>query len=290
MSARRALAIGLAYEQKIRQAIDSVRRDVSQVDWVADVLRQLDESLHHLRERTSAETEIAEAVRVKADIATPEDRPALAELEERISECQQRHLLLHRTVMNANRAYLDEQARQAFRSRSLASLPDMEAQVLFGALCLNESSASELLDDLLMVFSTPSPQTLCDLDLLQEILLAPRRAEDEEHEELQAPDTEEIATGEQRFSEEDVRFVQLFLDAESRGGRRLSDLLDVARQRGFSIDLQTLVALEVLREYGEPTGTGALSIDRADKDFENAACYGDDLLLVDRVAEEVAVG
>jgi hypothetical protein len=133
-------------------------------------------------------------------------------------------------------------------------------------------------------------QPLCDLDLLQDILLAPRRADDEEHEELQAPDTEEIAASQGRFSEEDVRFVQLFLDAEARGGCRLSDLLDVAARRGFSTDLQGLVALEVLREYGELTETGAISIDPANEIFENAVCYGDDLLLVDRLVEEVAGG
>jgi len=45
VSARKALAISLQYEEKIRSAIDTVRRDVSQVDWVTEVLRQLDEAL-----------------------------------------------------------------------------------------------------------------------------------------------------------------------------------------------------------------------------------------------------
>jgi hypothetical protein len=290
VSARKALAISLQYEEKIRAAIDTVRRDVSQVDWVTEVLRQLDEALAILRERTRAETEIAEAVRAKSDFANADDRAELAELEARICECQQRHLLLHRTVMSANRSYLEEQARQAFRPRGLATLPDMEAQVLSSALCLPAATLDQLSGELIWLFSPPVPQPVCDLDALVEILLAPRRAgEDLEHE-LPFPDPEQIADEPPRFSPEDERFVTIFLEEVGAPGERLSHILELAARRGMSLDLQTLVALEVLHGYGELPINEAFTVQPAGNIFDHGICYGDDLILTASDTLEAAHG
>ncbi len=290
VSARKALAISLQYEEKIRTAIDSVRRDVSQVDWVTDVLRQLDESIVILRERTRAETEIADAVRAKSDIASPEDRAELAELETRIRECQQQHLLLHRTVMGANRSYLEEQARQAFRPRGLATLPDMEAQVLSSALGLRASAIAQLFDEFLRIFSPPAPQPVCDLDALVAILLTPRRLEDDGDRELPLPEAEEVPAEPPRFSAEDERFVTMFLEEIGVPGQRLSQMLELAAQRGMSADLQTLVALEVLRAYGELPMNDALTVQPAGDLLQHDIFYGDDLILTESGHAEAAGG
>lgn len=290
VSARKALAISLQYEEKIRAAIDTVRRDVSQVDWVTEVLRQLDEALVILRERTRAETEIAEAVRAKSDIANPEDRAELAELETRIHECQQRHLLLHRTVMSANRSYLEEQARQAFRPRGLATLPDMEAQVLSSALCLPATTVDQLSGELIQSFSPPAPQPVCDLDALVEILLSPRRAGDDLERELPLPDPEQIADETPRFSPEDERFVAMFLEKVGAPGERLSHILKLAAQSGMSTDLQTLVVLEVLHAYGEVPISDSLTVEPAGDVFDHGICYGDDLVLIESEVLEGARG
>ena len=162
--------------------------------------------------------------------------------------------------------------------------------MLSSALCLRASTIDHLFDELLRLFSPPAPQPVCDLDALVKILLTPRRAEDDGEGELPLPEVEELAAEPPRFSPEDERFVTMFLEEIGAPGQRLSHMLELAARRGMSADLQTLVALEMLRAYGELPTSEALTVEPAGNLFDHAICHGDDLILTKSEGAEVARG
>src|SRR5690606_19420716 len=129
-TARRARLRSIEYEQKILGLLETVRRDVAQVDWLGEVLGLLDAARQHVRERLDAEREIRRAVERRLDAVTDASAASLVALRDTLDECITRHTRLHHRLMVANRTYLGERERQAFRPRAAERLPDLEAGVL----------------------------------------------------------------------------------------------------------------------------------------------------------------
>lgn len=279
-TARQAVAISTAYEQKVRRALDIARRDVTQVNWVDEVLATLDEAREHLRTRIDADNEILAAVEDHGEEAEPDERIHVADLEKHIHACQSRHSALHVLVMDANESWLGEHARQAFRPRALGVLPDLEASVLRRSLTLIESQLDDVTTwGLTGAFLPPWPPHLADGRRLAEMLLAPPREQEGGDSSQIEPDAEELTQAPDRFTEHDYRHAEELLSTIPERGAHLSTMLTDARARGFDETTQTLLYLLALRDYGEAEENVEYVIGTAARCFIAEPYWGDDLMV-----------
>lgn len=279
-TARQAVAISTAYEQKVRRALDIARRDVTQVNWAGEILTTLEEAREHLRTRIDADNEILAAVEEHGEEAEAHERIHVADLEKHIHSCQSRHSSLHVLVMDANESWLGEHARQAFRPRALGLLPDLEASVLRCSLTLIETR----LDDtttwgLMGAFLPPWPPHLADGRRLAEMLLAPQREQESGDPAQIEPDAEEMTQAPDRFTEHDYRNAEGLLSAIPESGALVSTMLADARARGFGETTQTLLYLLALRDFGEAEENVEYVVEPAAQCFIGEPYWGDDLLV-----------
>jgi len=254
-TARRARLRSIEYEQKVVGLLETVRRDVQQVDWVDEVLTFLEQARTHVGERLHVEREIRRAVEDRLDVASDEGAAQLVDLSDTLAECIARHTRLHGRLIGANRIYLEEQERQAFRPRAAERLPDLEADVLRRAVALPASSLAALADPLLAFLQAPRAPSLPRLGSLVERLLAPRRADREDPYDLSAPDLEALPEPARSFTTDDAEAAAAVL-AETSWPTSLGPLLTRARQRGLSDPAVRLLALRVLRAF-DPSAENA---------------------------------
>jgi hypothetical protein len=279
-TARQAVAITIQYEQKVRRALDIARRDITAVNWAAEVLQTLGEARDHLRTRIDADNEILRAVEDHEDDANIQERGHIAELVRHIRECQSRNSALHVLVMDANESWLGEHTRQAFRPRALGVMPDLEASVLRSSLMVAESRLDlETSWQLTAIFLPPSPPCIADGRRLIELLLAPRREYEGANSGLSEPEAEEMTQSADRFAEQDYRDADTLLESAPADGAFISDLLLKAQLSGLSKSVQTLIYLLALRAYGEAEENPEYRVDPADHCFTGEPFWGDDLVI-----------
>jgi hypothetical protein len=279
-TARQAVAITTQFEQKVRRALDIARRDITQVNWAAEVLQTLGEARDHLRNRIDADNEILRAVEDHEDDANNQERVHIAELVRHIRECQSRNSALHVLVMEANESWLGEHARQAFRARALGVLPDLEASVLRSSLLIAESRLGlETSWQLTAIFLPPSPPPIADGSRLIELLLAPPREHEGAGVGLPEPEAEEMAQTADRFTEQDYRDADTLLETAPTEGTLISNMLLKAQLSGLSQQTQTLIYLLALRAYGETEENAEHVVDAAGQSFIAEPFWGDDLVV-----------
>lgn len=288
-TARQAVAISTAYEQKVRRALDIARRDVTQVNWAGEILATLDEARDHLLIRIDADNEILDAVEEHGDEAEPHERVHVSELVSHIHACKARHSALHVLVMDANESWLGEHSRQAFRPRALGVLPDLEASILRASLQLRETQLDETTTWQLTGAFLPSwPPVVVDGRRLAEVLLAPPRDTESGTSSIEEPDAEEMAQAPDRFTEFDYRDAERLLSGIPEDGALVSAVLSQAEAQKLSETTQTLLYLLALRDYGEAEENSEYLVDSTDRCFMAASYWGDDLLIRPRAqpAEE----
>ena len=271
----------LEYEQKIQAHLETARRDVSQVDWIHEVLGFLASARTHLEERQRHDQDLLRSIEARQDVASEGDAAQLAHLRETVEECFRRHMKLHGIIIPANQDYLREQDRQVFRPRLTASYPDLEADVLRSAFELPTGALAALADSLLARFQPPRPPPHLRLATLIDKLLAPRRASDEAEVTPEQADLETIDTDRTYFTPDDHAVVADLLTSLPVGAQTLSAWLAELRADGVESRLLRLLGLRLLAVFGNPGDVLARRLDVAasgrpliDPDF-----IGDDLIL-----------
>ncbi len=276
VSAKQAVMITTAYESKLERALRAAERDIAQVDWTGEVLRMLQEAREHLRVRLDSDGEICAAVMNAQDDAEEKERPQIAQLLRHMQECQQRNTRLHQRIIAANEQWLNEHSRQAFRPRSIMTLPDLEAQVLRTALplSLQEWTLEECWDVTNGFLGTRIPRLSGPVEFI-EMLLAPPREYERPELPVQTVDMEEAGRFQPFYSEEDERITSLVIDSVADAEVLISELLKKQRLAGMSNHHLTLLYLKSLLWFGEEPDR----VDLAGMGFEDAPLSGDDLIL-----------
>lgn len=281
-TARDARVRSIELQQRIEGWLRLARRDVTQLRWAGEVLQLLDESLVHIQERIETERQLLGLVAQRLRDVSDESGPRLAELSDSLNDCMQRHLRLHTAVLRANRAYLDEQERQAFQPRALLPLPDLEVEVLRPALSLPVGLLEPALDSLAPSLLRPRAQPFVYLPQLVDRLLAPpRRAAPRAHV-VELPELELVNASGPFFDLDHYEQVSALLDGLPAEGERLSALLKRAGRRQLGERAQQLTVLQVLQAYDPLSVTGALpfEVSEVDRPLESVGFAGDDLAIV----------
>jgi hypothetical protein len=112
--------------ERIRQDLAATKRNLATVDWSGDVSPRLDGALAHIGERLEVERRIVDNIRETRDRAEEsEKRAQAAGLIELLDECQNRHMVLQRKLMEARQVFLAEQERQVFAPPASVRLRDI---------------------------------------------------------------------------------------------------------------------------------------------------------------------
>lgn len=277
-TAKRARLRSIEYEQKLVGFLETTRRDIGQVDWVAIALGLIDEAREHISERLDVEREILAAIENRRDLDTSTKAVAqLAILADSLNECLTRHAKLHQRLICANSDYLVEHDRQAFRPRLATPLPDFEVEVLGVALEAPTSALANIVDQLLARFQPPRPPPMFRLGALIERLLNPRRTEIGDYD-TGLPDLEEVEAPPPVFDEADRQRVDELLTM-LRGECRLSDLLASARSRQYPPSSLRLLVLEVLSAFDPEAAKLPVEVEPTDEWLRDAEFCGDELLV-----------
>lgn len=273
-TAQRARLRSIEYEQKIVGVLETARRDITQVDWVTEVLGLLDAARSHVAERIEAERDILRAVEVRLDVAEAETAAQLASLRETLLECITRHARLHEQLIGANRHYLGEQERQAFRPRPATPLPDLEADVLRPALCMPARILAAQLGEILACFQAPRAPVSLRVAQLIDKLLMPRREREDPYE-LSDPDLEELPAPHSHFTADDEDVVSALLSRVA-APTTLGELLRAAHTAGVSLSARHLLTLRVLAAF-DPSSDRELAVEALGAALDADGLSGDDL-------------
>jgi hypothetical protein len=288
-TAQQARYRSIQFEEQIRETLRAVQRDVSQVDWAREVLPILAEARDHIQERLAAEGELIEIVSARMDEASAADAPHLVRLLDTIRDCQQRHLRLNEQLIPANATFLDEQARQGFRTLIHAPLANAESEILKPALSISAGALNRRVDSILWPLHAPSPPVPLDLAQLIQRLLAPRRETADVEYDLGKPDLEDVSIPVEPFEEADFAAVDALLASSvSVQGVRLSWLLEKSRENRLSRSVEDCLVLTVMRGYD--LGGDRFELDRGHSRamirsdatgdlLHDSRYYGDELLV-----------
>lgn len=284
-TAQRYRMRSIEYEQKIQAYLETARRDVTQVDWIHEVLAFLAGARAHLEDRQHHDHDLLRSIEDRLDAAGDGDAGALARLRDTVEECYRRHMQLHGRIIPANQDYLREQDRQVFRPRLAASYPDLEADVLRTALELPAGALASLADGLLARFQPPRPPPQLRLCTLLDKLLAPRRTSDETEVAPELADLETLDATGTYFTADDHAIVEDLLTSLPPREQLLSAWLAELRADGVEARLLRLLGLRLLALFGNPDDPLArrYSIRSSGRQFIDPDFSGDDLVLLRKV-------
>jgi hypothetical protein len=177
----------------VRQDLAATRRNVANVDWAGEVSPRLDGALAHIGERLEVERRIAENIRETRDRAEESARRAqAASLIELLEECQNRHMVLQRKLMEAREVFLAEQQRQVFVPPVSVRLRDITGELLLPVLALSLTDAERPAVGFFERVLGARPRRMGRLATMVAQLLAPPRERDELGAELVEPELREL--------------------------------------------------------------------------------------------------
>jgi hypothetical protein len=250
-TARAARLRSIQFATRVQRVLDTTRHDIRQVDWSHDVPALLAQALAHLDDRLEVERHLVATVRdLVAGGDTGTAGPTLLEL---IEDCQLRHLELHALLLSARTTFLAEQERQRFAVSIDSRVLDLGEQLLQPLLAQSRVVARPVADRFLRAVVGPTPPRPVRLVDLVELLLQPRRGGEDE--DLAADQPDLIDGGDDhRYPATAWQIAdELFAAVTATGGRRLSELLHLARQRDpLATELIALSALHAFAPEGAP--------------------------------------
>jgi hypothetical protein len=272
---RAARLRSIQFAGRVRRVLDTTRHDIRQVDWSNDVPDLLEHALAHIDERLEVERHLIATVQ---DLVTSADAgPVAATLLDLIEDCQIRHLELHALLLGARTTFLEEQERQRFAVGIDSRALELGEQLLQPLLAQPRRIARPVAERFLHAIAGPVPPRPVRLTDLVEVLLQPRRGGEDE--DLTDDEPELIDLGDDRRYPVDAWQIadEVFATVTRPGGRRLSELLDMARQRDpASAELIALSALRAFAPEGAPPTISAVDDGRRLDDPEFG---GGDLLV-----------
>lgn len=233
--------------EQLRQDLAATKRNLATVDWTGQVSPRLDGALAHIAERLETERRIEANIRDTRDSTDkPELRSQAAALLDLLDECQNRHVVLQRKLMEARQVFLSEQQRQVFAPPASVRLRDIADELLLLVLRAPLVVAEPPLVRFFERALGPRPRRIGRLTSMVAALLAPPRERDELGAEVAEPDLRDVSPAD-AFPPAVRAEAAAVLDGVGTRPRRLSELLREALER--SPAAAHLVALLVLHAY-----------------------------------------
>ena len=233
--------------EQLRQDLAATKRNLASVDWTGEVSPRLDGALTHIGERLEVERRIVANIRATRDETDKRElRRQAATLLDLLDDCQNRHIVLQRKLMEARQVFLAEQQRQVFAPPASVRLRDIASELLIPVLALPVADAEPRAVHFFERVLGPRTERLGRLTAMVSALLAPPRERDELGGEVAEPELRDVSPAE-AFPPDVRAAAATVLDALDSEPRRLSELLATALDD--SPVTAHLVALLVLHAY-----------------------------------------
>lgn len=254
-SSQKALRLTRQYQRRIDRLLSAARRDLSSIDWAADVAPELHRARSHVEDRLDYERSLhRHANEGRSSLDTDPDQAAIYDdIVTMIDDCIAMLTKLNGQLAKAIDVYLEEQPRQLFNSSVPLDAVDLPGTVLDPLLC--SSPDTDVLDIALHLFGPVNPRML-DLGALDDLVRPPVEPED-----APLPDEGELRDVAALIDGLDDRHYELLdelLDSHVGADVRLSNLLaDVPTgDRLFHDQMTMLCGLAALQGFvvdGDPT-------------------------------------
>jgi len=239
--------------EHIRQDLAATKRNIAMVDWSGMVSPRLDSALAHIEDRLQVERRITENIRKTRDTAEEtEKRAQAAALIELLDDCQNRHMVLQRKLMEARQVFRAEQQRQVFAPPSTVRLRNIHDELLLPLLTVALDDAESHLVYFFERTLGTRPQRLGRLATMVSALLNPPVQRDDLGDEVRVPELYGFELFE-AFKQPTRDAVAKVLDEVGPEPVRLSSLLANALQT--SCASAHLTALLVLNAFSPPLET-----------------------------------
>jgi len=274
LAARTALMRTIEYADRIRRALQSVERGVSDLDWVAEMLPRLDAARNHIEERMRAEEGLVIEAERKMQEADIEGKRRLAVIVEQLDSASRQHNGLLNLVLGANRRFMDEHARQHFRPVALNPFPNPQTAIVRPLLRLTLAEIDDWMQTHWSLLHPPCYRALLDYRLMSRVLLQPARELTRLGEVVIEAELEEGRDPEPAFSDSAWSvFQSVYLDMPDNF--RLSECLDRLQQNENGA--RHLALLQVGQWFEGHADDPA--VERIGQKFSCDGFYGDDLVV-----------
>lgn len=245
LTAEKALRLSRSYRDQLRARIDTVRRDIRQVDWEQTVEPLLARADVHLETRIRLEQALLEhALRFAASDADPEARGEATRVARMLGDAITTLTRLLQDLVRARDSFRTAQLEQAFRPPAPVGAVDLDRDVLERLARLPVQAAAPIAVRLCRGFGAPHVDPVWSLGRTLDVLLEPPRQRDDAPSDVDADEFVDIQATFSRFTDAD------WIVARERLGRvgtetlRLSTLI-----AGLDHDPAMLVGLLALRAY-----------------------------------------
>lgn len=284
--------LSVQYMEQTRRYVDAARRNLAEIDWVAEVLPHLKEAHRHLHERLAGERAIIAELEEVLVAPDTRDRHAAVDALGLLRDTQRTHAELLTHLAGVHQTFSEAQDKQQFVIRPLSvRRSDLRRDVLAGFMGLTSAQAAALdphpIEALLGAVSVP----VVTLASVVRRALDGARPAPAAGLPVEEPELEHDADLESRRAELSAHLLDV-------SGRRLSEVLARAADELDSESLWALAAIAIeaygaehLAALGAADDTehgsvpnrfrAAFAIDRALEVPGAGWMGGDDLLLVD---------
>ena len=233
--------------ENVRQDLAATKRNIAMVDWAGTVSPRLDSALAHIEERLQVERRITDNIRSTGDKAEETDKRAqAAALIELLDDCQNRHMVLQRKLMDAREVFRAEQQRQLFAPRATVRLRNVNDELLVPLLTVALDDAHPHLVRFFERVLGTQPQRLGRLATMIGALLSPPPQRDDVGDEVRLPDLRVLEVFE-AFKEPTRDAAAAVLEGVGPEPVRLSSLLTTALET--SPATAHLTAMLVLKAF-----------------------------------------
>lgn len=237
-SARQATRTARGLSASLRERLADTRRDVSAIDWHAEMPAWLRGILAQISQQVERDRQLLDLVTQAG--ADPHAAVTCRSISSEVRAGADVWIKLERYLQQAIPVFLEAQKSQRFRTRGLAAVVDLSRELLEPAITASHARFTDVTETLIAAIAPPVPPLAWGLGELSDVLLrAPvfydRRPPDiDEPGELGDPVGDSIP--------EDVAAVLAGVLAGAREApRRLSELLDAARARIGDVEDETLL-------------------------------------------------
>lgn len=288
IAAKEARYRSIQYMIEVGRYIAETRRDYRRAGWHEQIPARLGEMVEHLKGRLDTERRMLAAMREARDEATVEDhRRQAADLVATVEDCFARHNQLHLQLMEADRAFFEEQDRQAFAwVRSTRDARDITDELLLPLLEATVADGSPLVRAFAERSWPPRPPVVARLGAAIALLLRPPIERELLGEALEDVEYDEPLIDPRLFDDEAWAAAESVLDGliPENEPVRLSDLVQRARLAGgdSAADLLRLRAMTALAPQFDLIAPGRPSVLAAGIDgvrLPDGSLWGDDLLV-----------
>jgi hypothetical protein len=276
-TARQAQIRGKAYAERIRLALELARRDADQAKWTTDVLPTVIDALEHIQDRLRKEGELRAGLEQQRDQGGNDDLSKINRLLNEIEKSERTNLELHNLLITANDTFREEHTRQRLRRSATALHVNLQPDIFLPLLSTEMPLAAQFVSSCWGLLAGHNTPALVGIEQLWgKLLAAPMECATLEAD-VTMPTTEIVQDIPPIFDRDAYIAVRDFLRAELNEPRQLSELLEIAGDRGLSSPAQRLFVLLTMEQFGAEGERMQLEVRKTGSRFSIDGFLGDDV-------------